>query len=233
MKVLAIDTSGQNCSCCILDETRVIADFNISTGTTHSETLLPMINDMCHFCGLSINDMDAFACAVGPGSFTGLRIGIATIKGFALSLNKPVVGVSTLEGLAHNVAHFDGLICSVLDAKNNNVYAGIYARNNGKLILQGDYQTGTIDELLEVLHKTSQNILFVGDGAISFQELIKNSLQEKAFFAPLHLTHQLSTSIAKIALEKALQNDFDSADHLMPMYLKKSQAEREAEGNSK
>ncbi len=232
MKILALDTSGQNCSCSILDETRVIADFNISTGTTHSETLLPMINEMCHFCGLSINDIDVFACAVGPGSFTGLRIGIATIKGFALSLSKPVIGVSTLQGLAQNVASFDGLICSVLDAKNNNVYAGIYTKNDGKLVLQGDYQTGTIDELISLLQSTSQNIIFVGDGAISFQSIIKEHLQDKASFAPLHLTHQLSTSVAKIALDKALQNDFDSADHLMPMYLKKSQAEREAEENS-
>ena len=230
MKILAIDTSGENCSCSILDDTKVIADFNLSTGTTHSETLLPMIDEMCKFSHLSLEDMDVLACSIGPGSFTGLRIGIATIKGFALSLNKKVIAVPTLLALAKNVSSFEGLICAVLDAKNDNVYAGIYESKSGILNMQGDYQTGTIDELISVLQASSQNVMFVGDGSISFEEKFVNSLGEKAHFASLHLAHQLSTSVAKIALEKAQNGEFDTADSLMPMYLKKSQAEREAEG---
>ncbi len=230
MKILAIDTSGENCSCSIMDDTKVIADYNLSTGTTHSETLLPMIDEMFRFSHLSLEDMDVLACSIGPGSFTGLRIGISTIKGFALSLNKPVVAVPTLLSLAQNVSSFEGLICAVLDAKNDNVYAGIYTAKSGILNKQGDYQTGTIDDLINTLQELSQKVIFVGDGSISFKEKIIENLGENAYFAPLHLTHQLSTSVAKIALEKAKNNEFDTADSLMPLYLKKSQAEREAEG---
>ena len=231
MKVFALDTSGENCSCCVLENAKVIADFNISTGTTHSETLLPMIDEMFKFSHLSLEEMDVFSCSVGPGSFTGLRIGISTIKGFALSLNKPVIGVSTLDALAQNVSPFDGIVCSVLDAKNDNVYAGIYMCKSGILNRQGDYQTGTIDELISTLQTSSENIIFVGDGSISFQDKFKSSLKERAHFAPAHLTHQLSTSVAKVAFDLALNGKVTTADSLMPMYLKKSQAEREAESH--
>ena len=231
MKILAIDTSGENCSCSILDDTKVIADFNLSTGTTHSETLLPMIDEMFKFSHLSLEDMDVLACSIGPGSFTGLRIGIATIKGFALSLNKKVIAVPTLLALAQNVSSFEGLICAVLDAKNDNVYASIYESKSGILNMQGDYHTGTIDELIQTLQNTSQNIIFVGDGSVSFKETIKTSLGERVYFAPLHFTHQLSTSVALVAYQKAQNGEFDTADLLMPMYLKKSQAEREAESH--
>ena len=229
MTILALDTSGENCSACIMDESKVIADFNISTGTTHSETLLPMIDTMCKYANIDLKDIDAFACSIGPGSFTGLRIGIATIKGFALSLDKKVVGITTLESLAQNVSAFNGLICSVLDAKNDNVYAGIYQNENGTLTRKGEYQTGTIDELIETLKNISQDIIFVGDGSISFKEKFQEALQEKAHFAPLHLAHQLSTSVANLALQKFKNGEFETANSLMPMYLKKSQAEREAE----
>ena len=191
-----------------------------------------MLDEMFRFSHLSLEEMDVFACSVGPGSFTGLRIGIATIKGFALSLQKKVVGVPTLLGLAQNVSSFDGLICSVLDARNENVYAGIYRRENGILTLQGDYQTSSIDELIAALQSYEENVILVGDGSISFREKFVQGLQEKAHFAPLHLAHQLSSSIAQIAIEKAQKGEFETADSLMPMYLKKSQAEREAEENA-
>lgn len=226
MKILALDTSGQNCSVAIIDEEKVISDFNLSIGTTHSETLLPMIDEVCKSSKIDLSEIDVLACSIGPGSFTGLRIGIATIKGFALAQDKKVIGVSTLEALAHNIANFDGLICSVLDAKNNNVYAGIFKYENDELILQGDYITDNLDTLIGVLQSENQKIMFVGDGAISFKKNFKNALNEKAYFAPLHLTNQLSSSVAKAALERALKNDFDNVDTLNPMYLKKSQAER-------
>lgn len=226
MKILALDTSGQNCSVAIIDEEKVISDFNLSIGTTHSETLLLMIDEICKSSKIDLNEIDVLACSIGPGSFTGLRIGIATIKGFALAQDKKVIGVSTLEALAHNIANFDGLICSVLDAKNNNVYAGIFKYENDELVLQGDYITDNLDTLIDILQSKNQKIMFVGDGAISFKEKLKNILNGKAYFAPLHLTNQLSSSVAETALKRALKNDFDNVDTLNPMYLKKSQAER-------
>lgn len=226
MKILAIDTSGQNCSVAIIDEEKVICDFNLSIGTTHSETLLPMIDEVCETSKIDLSEVDVLACGIGPGSFTGLRIGIATIKGFALAQNKNVIGVPTLDALAYNIANFDGLICSVLDARNNNVYAGIYKYENDKVILQDDYITENLDTLIDILKSKNEKVMFVGDGAVSFKGKLKEALNEKALFAPLHLNNQLSSSVAKVALERALVNDFDNSDTLNPMYLKKSQAER-------
>lgn len=226
MKILAIDTSGQNCSVAIIDEEKVICDFNLSIGTTHSETLLPMIDEVCKTSKIDLSEVDILACGIGPGSFTGLRIGIATIKGFALAQNKNVIGVPTLDALAYNIANFDGLICSVLDARNNNVYAGIYKYENDKVILQDDYITENLDTLIDILKVKNEKVMFVGDGAVSFKEKLKEALNEKALFAPLHLNNQLSSSVAKAALDRALVNDFDNSDTLNPMYLKKSQAER-------
>lgn len=226
MKILAIDTSGQNCSVAIIDEEKVICDFNLSIGTTHSESLLPMIDEVCKTSKIDLSEVDVLACGIGPGSFTGLRIGIATIKGFALAQNKNVIGVPTLDALAYNIANFDGLICSVLDARNNNVYAGIYKYENDKVILQDDYITENLDTLIDILKSKNEKVMFVGDGAVSFKEKLKEALNEKALFAPLHLNNQLSSSVAKAALDRALVNDFDNSDTLNPMYLKKSQAER-------
>lgn len=226
MKILAIDTSGQNCSVAIINEEKVICDFNLSIGTTHSETLLPMIDEVCKTSKIDLSEVDVLACGIGPGSFTGLRIGIATIKGFALAQNKNVIGVPTLDALAYNIANFDGLICSVLDARNNNVYAGIYKYENEKVILQDDYITENLDTLIDILKSKNEKVMFVGDGAVSFKEKFRETLNEKALFAPLHLNNQLSSSVAKAALDRALVNDFDNADTLNPMYLKKSQAER-------
>ncbi len=232
MKILAVDTSGQNCSVCILNEEKVICDFNLSIGTTHSETLLPIIDTLCKFSKIDLDDIDVLACALGPGSFTGLRIGIATLKGFALGSPKKAVGISTLEGLAYNVSEFDGIICSVLDAKNNNVYAGVYKYENGKPNRICDYITDDLETLIDIVKKYNEKVMFVGDGARSFSEAFKEALGENAYFAPLHMNNQLASSIAKAALDRAVENDFDDMDNLNPLYLKKSQAERMLDGEN-
>lgn len=231
MRVLAIDTSGSNCSVCILDEEKVICDFNLNIGTTHSETLMPMIDEVCKFSKIDLSEIDVFACSIGPGSFTGLRIGLATIKGFALSLNKKVIGVPTLEALAYNTSNFDGIVCSVLDARNNNVYAGLYKHENEKLVHIGEYITEDLGTLIETLKKQESKILFVGDGSVSFKNEFKEAINENAFFAPIHLNNQLSSSVAKATLNKALSGEYDDNDTLSPLYLKKSQAERMLEGD--
>lgn len=231
MKVLAIDTSGSNCSCCLTDEKNVICDFNLNIGATHSETLLPMIDEIFKFSKLDIRDVDVLACSIGPGSFTGLRIGLATIKGFALTLDKKVIGVSTLLALANNVSNFDGIICSILDARNNNVYAGLYKYIENEVVQIDDYIVEDLDTLITILKKQNSKIMFVGDGSVSFKDNFEKELVEKAYFAPFHLNNQLSSSVAKIAIKRALKDDFDNQDTLNPLYLKKSQAERMLENN--
>ncbi len=226
MKILALDTSGPNCSVCILDENKVVSDFSLNTEITHSQTLLPMIDTIEKFSNTSLKDIDVFACSVGPGSFTGLRIGIATIKGFALSLNKKVVAVPTLVGLAYNTSYFNGIICSVLDAKNNNVYAGIFEYKDGKPTLISDYITEDVETLIDILSKKNSKILFVGDGAFSFKDKFIKAFKDKSYFMPIHLNNQLASSIAKAAQDKALLGEFDDYNTLNPLYLKKSQAER-------
>ncbi len=225
MKVLALETSGSNCSVAILDENKVIADFNCNTGTTHSQNLMPMVDNVLKFAELTLDDIDILANSIGPGSFTGLRIGIATIKGIAISLNKKVIGVPSLLGLAYNVPHFDGVICSVLDAKNNNVYAGIY-KNDDIPTLLGDYISDSVDILIEKLKENNCKILFVGDGAIAYKEKFIETFGNNALFVPYYLNNQNAVSIAKSALDKAKNNEYDDYNSIHPLYLKKSQAER-------
>lgn len=230
MKILALDTATPNCSASIIDENNVIASFNLNTGLTHSQTLVPMIDSMLKYASISLDDIDIFACSVGPGSFTGLRIGIATLKGFALSLNKKVIGVPSLVGLAYNIPYFDGIICSVLDARNDNVYAALFKFENKPKMIE-NYFTDSVDLLIQNLKEKNEKVIFVGDGSVRFKEKFKTALGEKAFFAPLHLNESISTSIAKAALDKASFEEFDTCDTLMPLYLKKSQAEIKEQKN--
>lgn len=232
MKILALDTSGPNCSVAVIDETKVIANFNLNIGTTHSQILLPLVDELSKFSNLTLNDIDVFACSVGPGSFTGLRIGIATIKGFAISLNKPVISIPSLTGLAYNVPTFDGIVCTVLDAKNDNVYSALFNVNTKPKMI-GDYITDNINCLIDKLKTYNQKILFVGDGAVSFKENFEAEFGKDAFFMPHHLNEQTAVSIAKAALDKAIKNEIDTVDNLHPLYLRKSQAERMLDENAK
>lgn len=225
MKVLAIDTSGNNCSAAIVDESKVIADFDCNTGTTHSQNLMPMLEQIQKFSELELDDIDFFACSIGPGSFTGLRIGIATVKGMALSLNKKVIAVPSLVGLAYNVPYFDGIICSVIDARNDNVYAALF-KYDGKPYMIGDYISDTVDSLIDTLKTSNDNIMFVGDGATAYKNKFIDSFKDKAFFMPSHLNCQSAVSVAKAALNKANLGEFDDFNSITPLYLKKSQAER-------
>ena len=232
MKILALDTSGPNCSVAVIDEEKVIANFNLNIGTTHSEILLPLVDELNRFSKLTLNDIDVFACSIGPGSFTGLRIGIATIKGFALSLNKPVISVPTLTSLAYSVPYFDGIICTVLDAKNDNVYSAIF-KFEDTIQMIGDYLTDTVEQLVDELKKYNSKILFVGSGAISFKDIFQKEFGENAYFMPYYLNEQSAVSVAKVALDKFNNNEIDSADSLHPLYLRKSQAERMLDINVK
>ena len=244
MKILALDTSGTNCSISIIDDNKILADFTINNGTTHSQNLVPMIDQTLRLSNIELTDIDAFACSIGPGSFTGLRIGIATIKGFALSLNKPVLSVPTLLALAYNVSNFNGIVCSIIDARNDNVYAGIYRCDysdvddksaNYNLTLVEDYISDNIEVLIDKLKNYDDDIIFVGDGVDTYKDLLLSKLQNDCsniLFASSHLNHQYALSTARAAIDMASRNEYSDAHSLSPLYLKKSQAERELDAKN-
>ena len=153
MKILGVDSSGLVASAAILSGDAIVAEFTVNNKQTHSQTLLPMIKEVVDYAGIPLEELDAIAVAAGPGSFTGLRIGSATVKGLGLVLDKPVIPVPTLEGLAYQLAEADGFICPVMDARRNQVYTGVYEMREGELVSVIDQCAMDIHDLLKELAK--------------------------------------------------------------------------------
>ena len=223
MNILAIDTSAVASSVAVCNDFKLVGEMFINVKLTHSQTLLPSCTSLLSATTYTLDDIDLFAVSAGPGSFTGLRIGIAAIKGMALCKNKPIVAVSTLEALAHNLSGFDGIVCAVMDARCNQVYNAIFESSvNGKQIRLCDDRALPIDELATELKSYDKNIFLVGDGA----ELCYNKIELKnIFLAPEKARFAKGSSVGFIAFrdnEKAI-----TADTLMPTYLRIPQAERE------
>lgn len=233
MKILAIDTSSKICSVAVLDDNEVLIEKHIDDSTTHSQKLMPMINDILKTCKLDLSDFDLFACSIGPGSFTGVRIGVSTVKAFCDVTNIPVASVSSLEGLAYNSldSNFkESIICSLIDAKNDNVYCGIFKKENNDFIQLEDLCAKNINEILDILDKySSSSILFVGDGAVCHKYAICQKLS-KTTFIEKHLNDQTASSIGKAGFNKYKQGLAGDSNSITPLYLRKSQAERALEG---
>lgn len=222
MKILAIDTSALTATAAILSDDTLLGEISTTTKLTHSQTIMPMIDELLKKVSLDIADIDLFACSEGPGSFTGLRIGIGTIKGLAYGLGKPVVGVSTLEALAHNISFTDLVISPIMDARRGQVYNALYKYNGNVLECIKEPRALSIEELCEELTETS---IFVGDGVRVHREKIKELLGEKAMFSSPQHQLQRAGSVAYAALGKT---PCDAAE-LTAVYLRKPQAERERE----
>ena len=222
MKILAIDTSALTATAAILSEDMLIGEISTTTKLTHSQTIMPMIDELLKKVSLDITDIDLFACSEGPGSFTGLRIGIGTIKGLAYGLGKSVVGVSTLEALAHNIDFTDLVICPIMDARRGQVYNGLYRYNGNTLECITEPRALSIEELCQEL---TERTIFVGDGVNVHKEKIKELLGNKAVFAAPQNLLQRAGSVAYAALKK----EAVSAEDLTAVYLRKPQAERERE----
>ena len=236
MKTLAIDTSSKVCTVSILDDDNVLINLYNNDERTHSVKLLPMIDEALKSTSLSLNNIDLLACCVGPGSFTGVRIGIATVKAFADTTNIPVASISSLESLAYNVideASNNTLICSLIDAKNNNVYCGLFNFCNGSCIqfsiFAEDINT-TLTNITNLLSDKFTDIVFVGDGSNVYKNLItKHFSQINIAFASEENNIQSSISIAKAGIYKYNNGNYGDSSILSPIYLKKSQAERALE----
>lgn len=226
MKLLAVDTSAKVTSVAVVDENGIVTEFNSNAKLTHSQALMPMIEAMLSCSNISIDDIDCFACATGPGSFTGLRIGISAIKGLAFCKNKPCVGVSTLQALGYNLKGFDGIICSAMDARCNQVYTSIYSSDSTSITELYDDRAITIDELWELLKNYNKNVFFVGDGA----DLCYNRFKQNAnniFLVNDLIKYQSASSVGLIALKKFEAGQATDANSLEPIYLRLPQAQRE------
>ncbi len=222
MKILAIDTSAVTATACIADENKTLGEISYTTALTHSQTIMPMIDELLKNLNLSSGDIDVFACSNGPGSFTGLRIGIGTIKGLAFGADKPVIGISTLEALSYNVPFSDCIISPIMDARRNQVYNAFYRFINGKMECILEPRAISIEDLaLEVKEKT----VFVGDGVLPYKEKLTELLGDNALFAPNNLCLQRASSVAAAAFGKEAIHPRE----LTAIYLRKSQAERELE----
>lgn len=228
MKILSIDTSSKICSVSILEDCNVILEKHTNDEKTHSLNLMPLVDEIFKETNLTLNDIDLLACSQGPGSFTGIRIGISTIKAFADAKNIPVVGVTSLESLAYNITD-SGLIVSLIDAKNDNVYYSLFSNSGNTYTQIGDYKSDSIQNILKELSIYDDKLIFVGDGAKLHHDkisiLIKNSI-----FANDSQNQQTSISIGKSAYNKFKNGIYGNSNSLLPIYLKKSQAERNLNG---
>ena len=226
MKVLAIDTSSVVATCAVLDKEKLLGEYTLNQDMTHSERLIPMIKTLMDSLKLKPEDIDLFAGSVGPGSFTGLRIGLATIKGLAHVVDKSVIGISTLEALAFNVP-FDGIVIPIMDARRGRVYTGIYRWENGKLMNVMEPTILNIDELLDIVDSKYEKVLFNGDGTLVFKDRIDEKLKQKALYAPISLNMAKASSIGELALLKWEEGCQENYFNLSPDYLRESQAQRQ------
>ena len=227
MKILGIDTTGQTASAALVEGDKLIAEFTMNYKLTHSQTILPMIADILERTETEKASIDCIACACGPGSFTGLRIGAATAKGFALALDKPIVAVPTLDALAYNVFETNKFICPIMDARRKQVYTGIYRFENHQLVTLKEQWAAPIEELLDELNQRGEMVTFLGDGVPVFGELIAEKLHVPYSFAPAHVNKQRAAAVAALGSIYYKEGRTETAMENVPEYLSVSQAERE------
>jgi len=231
MLIFAMDTCCKAATAAVVSDEPVLAQVVLNNNMQHSQRLMPLVEQMFADLGLTPADIDVFATAVGPGSFTGVRIGVSSVKALAHAADKPCVAVSTLEGLAANVPYFEGLVCPILDARREQVYTAVFrdgrrvrddcAMPVGELAASfaGDHPalSGTPPR------RGMEDVLFLGDGVFPYRGVIEGVLGERARFAPPHLNMNLASSVAAVALEKARRGLCVGYDELAPNYVRLSQ----------
>ena len=235
MKILSLDTSSKICSVAVLEDTDVIIEKHIENELTHSQKLMPLVDEILKQTNLTLKDFDFYACSVGPGSFTGVRIGVSTVKAFCDVTNVPIVSVSSLESLAYNTlaSNFTNdadLVCSILDAKNDNVYFELFKKLDNHFELIENLDAKNIDEMITLLKKYhSTSILFVGDGAKKHQYKLLEYFS-KATFVEDVFNKQTSNNVGIAGYYHFKNGNFGDSNSITPLYLRKSQAERTLEG---
>jgi len=225
MRILSLDSATEVATCAILEDNNLLGESILNYKKQHSVILMPMIDSLLKNLNLSIKDIDGFVVSKGPGSFTGLRIGMATIKGLSQGTNKPFVSVSTLDALAYNMCYTSGIVCPVLDALRGNVYTALYSFTDSKLKLISDYMVISVEELVSLLEKHNQSVCFIGDGIQKNKDVL--SRLDKVSFAPAHLNIVRASSLGELGHELLSNGIEESLHNSAPVYLRKSQAERE------
>ena len=234
MKILALDSSGLVASAAILDNETILAEYTVNYKKTHSQTLLPMVDELVRMTSQDLSELDAIAVAAGPGSFTGLRIGSATAKGLGLALSKPLVSVPTLEGLAYNLYESADLLCPMMDARRKQVYTGLFCWDEGifkSLLSQRACPVETIlADCLEAALERGKKLVFLGDGVPVYKDMICEALEGSGAayaFAPPHMNRQRAGSVGVRGLELYQMGQIETAADHAPVYIRKSQAEQE------
>ena len=226
MLILAFETSAKACSAAIHDGTKLLAESYQNSGLTHSQTLMVMAEDLLKVCGKSAADVTHLAVAAGPGSFTGVRIGVSAAKGFAWGAEKPVYGVSTLEAMARSLGAWNGHICCCMDARRNQVYNAIFMVENGELTRICEDRAIALSDLKEELEHIDGPIYLVGDGAALAHKNLSADIPE-LILPPEHRVHQRASGVALAALEAISRGETGDGARVQPNYLRLSQAERE------
>lgn len=227
MKILALDSSGLVASAAIVEEDKMIAEYTINHKKTHSQTLLPMLDEILRMTETELEEIDAIAIAGGPGSFTGLRIGSATAKGLGLALDKPLISIPTVDALAYNLYGNSQIICPIMDARRNQVYTGFYEFVNGEFRVRKGQMAASIEDTVQELNLLGREVIFVGDGILPYKESIKQNIKVPYSFAPAHLNRQRAGAVGSLAVKYFKAGRFETATEHQPEYLRMSQAERE------
>lgn len=234
--ILGIDSSGRAASAALLADDVIIAECTLNNRLTHSQTLLPIIDEVIRLADADLKDITAIAIAAGPGSFTGLRIGAATAKGMGLVLDIPIIPVPTLEGMAFQMYGTDRLLCPVMDARRNQVYTGLYrfhAASEGHIMGAEDFQVVEkqaamdIHDLLMRINAIGSEVIFTGDGVPVFEEVIKKEIKVGYILAPAFAARQRAAAVAVLGAYYFDKGIYESAAEHVPEYLRVSQAERE------
>lgn len=227
MLIFGIDTCCMAATAALVDDCKLVAQTVVNRNKTHSQIMMPQIEEMFNIAEIDPLDVDVFAAAVGPGSFTGVRIGVATAKAMAQAANRPCVAVSTLEALAYSSKYFDGIAVPILDARRNQVYNALFDCGKDGMVRITEDRALALDALIEELKGLDRDCLFMGDGVLVFEDEIREKLGKKAFFAPKTVAMNLGGAVAELGAEKFKKGETVTYSDLVPSYVRLSQAERD------
>ncbi len=231
MKLLGIESSSLVASAAVVTDDQLTAEYTVNFKKTHSQTLLPMIDQIVRMLELDLSTIDAIAVAGGPGSFTGLRIGSATAKGLGLAIKKPLIHVPTVDAMAYNLWGSDGLICPIMDARRSQVYTGLYHMRHGIEVVKPQCAMG-MEELIQCLWDIGEPVIFLGDGVAANRGIIEEKMRVSYEFAPSSHNRQRAATVAALGMEYYKKGITVEAAEFAPDYLRKSQAEREMEAKN-